>query len=162
MKIIFLDVDGVLNCRNSTSKCQCFIGIDADKVKRLRRIVEVTGAKIVLTSTWKLHWIRDLRYKDEQNELSNYLDRKLRRENLFISDKTTEDNLKHRGQGIYDYLSRHQVESWVVLDDEIFDDYEYYGVMSHLVKTSFYADNGGLQDEHVELAIGLLNTIQND
>ncbi len=162
MKVIFLDVDGVLNYRYSTSKCQGCIGIDSDKVKRLRRIVEATGAKIVLTSTWKMYWIRDPLLKDEQSESGNYLDRKLSRERLFILDKTTEDRLSKRGEGIYDYLRKHYVESWVVLDDEIFDDYEDYGIMPRLVKTSFYDDNGGLQDEHMELAIELLNTKQND
>ena len=163
MKVIFLDVDGVLNCQSSKSRCGAFIGIDADKVKRLRRIVEATGAKIILTSTWKLHWTRDPYLKDEQGESGNYLDRKLRRERLFIMDKTTrEKNLSHRGEGIYNYLQNHNVESWIVLDDEVFKDFEEYGIMPHLVKTSFYSDNGGIQDEHVKLAIALLNTEQND
>jgi hypothetical protein len=41
------------------------------------------------------------------------------------------------------------------LDDEIFPDYEEYGIMPHLVKTSFY--DGGLKEKHVELAIKILN-----
>jgi hypothetical protein len=163
MKVIFLDVDGVLNCIHSKSRCCGYIGIDNDKVKRLRKIVEATGAKIVLTSTWKLHWIRDLHLKDEQDESGNYLDRKLRRENLFIMDKTTEEkNIAHRGEGIYNYLQHHNVENWIVLDDDVFEDYEEYGVMPHLVETNFSLENGGIQDEHVELAIALLNTEQND
>lgn len=51
MKIIFLDVDGVLNCQNSKSNCYGIMGIDDDKVSRLRKIVECTDAKIVLIST---------------------------------------------------------------------------------------------------------------
>lgn len=52
------------------------------------------------------------------------------------------------------------MDSFIILDDEKFD-YADCGIISRLVKTSFYDDNGGLQDEHVELAIDLL-TEQND
>ena len=150
--------DGVLNCIESKSRCRGCIGIDDDKVERLKRIVEATGAKIVLTSTWKKDWIRDPSLKDEQNEYGNYLERKLRRENLFILDKTTDEkSLSDRGEGIFNYLRSHKVDQWIALDDEIFHDFEDYGVMDHLVKTSFYDENGGLQDEDVELATNLLN-----
>ena len=61
MKVIFLDIDGVLN----TS--QTFIGIhneyiekgirrieiDLNRLKLLKRIVDQTGAVIVLSSSWK-------------------------------------------------------------------------------------------------------------
>ena len=50
-KILFLDVDGVLN----TQSCR---GQDAIHPKLLRRLAEVvlfSGAKIVLSTTWRLH-----------------------------------------------------------------------------------------------------------
>jgi len=122
-------------------------------VKLLRRIIEATNAKIVLCSSWKANWSRN---KEEQNELSNYLDRKLRREELYIYDKTI-DQGSNRGEGIIKWLKNKNVESWAVLDDEIFPDYEKYGILKHLVKTSFYGENGGLQPEHVEQAINILN-----
>ena len=54
MKVIFLDIDGVLNNEYSKTRAPSgVIGIDGDKVKRLRKIVESTGAKLVLTSSWK-------------------------------------------------------------------------------------------------------------
>ena len=54
--VIFLDVDGVLNCKTSksyvtTEDGQVFTGIDKDKVKRLASIVAATGADIVLSSS---------------------------------------------------------------------------------------------------------------
>lgn len=39
----------------------------------------------------------------------------------------------------------------------MFDDYEQFGVMPHLVKTEFYQPNGGLQTEHIAMAIRMLN-----
>ena len=156
MKAIFLDVDGVLNCRTSQSRCRGMLGIDDDKVKRLRRIVEATGAKIVLTSTWRIGWEKV--YKEEQDECANYLDRKLGREGLRIIDKTHYSG-ECRGESIIRWIGKYPVgtvESFIMLDDEEFD-YAECGITSRLVKTSFYDDNGGLQDEHVELAIELLN-----
>ena len=86
MKIIFLDIDGVLNCEHSKSRCQNWIGIDNKRVKLLRKIVDEIGAKIVLISSWKRKWERF--DKDNQHEVGNYLDRKLKRERLYIMDKT--------------------------------------------------------------------------
>lgn len=155
MKIIFLDIDGVLNNQFSKSRCGYFIGIDKDKVKRLKEIFDATDAKIVLVSSWKVDWERV--DKDSQNIVGNYLDRKLKKERIRILDKTIDHEID-RGQGISDWISNHKVESWVVLDDEIFDDYEEMGVMPHLVKTVYSSENGGLQPEHVSKAIEILNT----
>lgn len=159
MKVIFLDVDGVLNCQSSKSRCGGFIGIDADKVKRLRIIVEATNARIVLCSSWKSGW--EKRYKEDQNELANYLDRKLKRERLQIIDKTTKANGSYRGEGIMRWIGEHNVDTFIILDDDDFD-YAECGISSRHIKTKFYDDNGGLQDRHVKLAIALLNTEQND
>lgn len=155
MKIIFLDIDGVLNCQKSQSKCGGLIGIDDKKVKVLRKIVESTNAKIVLCSSWKSGWEYN---KDDQMEHANYLDRKLKRENLYILDKTI-DKGSNRGEGIFNWLKNKNIEAWVVIDDEKFADYDEFGITDHLVKTSFYDDNGGLQEEHIDKAIDLLTII---
>ena len=158
MKLIFLDVDGVLNCRSSKSRCGAFIGIDNDKVKRLRTIVNETGAKIVLCSSWKSGWERV--DKEIQDREANYLDSKLKREGLHIIDKTYEPNgFMNRGDGIIRWIQNlpaGSVEEFIILDDEVFD-YSELGLLPHLVQTSFYADNGGITDEHAEWAIRLLN-----
>ena len=59
MKIIFLDVDGVLNSDkyiNYTSK-KNIDGIKADidvkTIELLKKALDITGAKIVLSSSWK-------------------------------------------------------------------------------------------------------------
>ena len=154
MKVIFLDVDGVLNCIYSKSRQGNYIGIDDIRVKRLKEIVDKTGAKIVLTSTWKFDW--EVTDKESMSEGGWYLDRKMKRQNLTILDKT-HDQGWNRGYGIKQYLDSHIVDSWVVLDDEIFTDYEKEGILPHLVKTEFYDENGGIQDDHVKKAIMLLN-----
>ena len=152
MKVIFLDVDGVLNSIDSEDRFHSWIGLDYSGIKLLKEIVDATGAEIVLVSTWKLSW--DKNNKSRQDSLGSYLDKRLADEGLAIIDKTG-GHINYRGSGIVDWLSEHTVESWIVLDDEIFEDYEECGIIPHLVKTSFY--DGGLKDSHVERAITLLN-----
>lgn len=154
MKVIFLDIDGVLNCQSSKSRCGGFIGIDNSKTKILRMIVEKSDAKIVLVSSWKSDWHR--RDKELQNIHGNYLDNKLKRQRLKVLDKT-KDHGGNRGEGIVEWIAKHpDVTAWVVLDDEIFKDYEERGIMPHLVKTDFDSDGGGLHEEHVSAALKIL------
>ena len=163
MKVIFLDVDGVLNTQFSESRCCGFIGIDDSKVKLLKEIVDATGAKIILSSSWRYGWERD---EESCDQLAIYMNKKLANRQLHILDKTKEymksddKNVKYcdRGSEIKEWLSRHpNIDKWVVLDDDIFDDYEREGIMPHLVKTSFYDDLGGLQRWSVDNAIKILN-----
>lgn len=151
MKVIFLDVDGVLNSNDTEDIFKGFIGLDYSGIKLLREVVDATSAEIVLVSSWKHRWYKDA--KDHQDNLANYLDQRLAEEGLKIIDKT--EGSSDRGTGIIDWMSKHDVESWAVLDDEIFKDYEECGILPHLVKTSFY--DGGLKDKHIELAIKILN-----
>ena len=53
MKLIFLDVDGVLNCAASFTRRGNPFPIDDNKVDLLAQIVEATGAELVLSSTWR-------------------------------------------------------------------------------------------------------------
>lgn len=151
MKIVFLDVDGILNSNDTEDVFKGFIGLDYSGIKLLREIIDATNAEIVLVSSWKHRWYKD--DKVRQDDLANYLDRRLAEEGLKIIDKT--EGTSDRGTGIIKWLSEHPAESWIVLDDEIFPDYDECGIMPHLVKTSFY--DGGLKEKHVEMAIKMLN-----
>jgi hypothetical protein len=54
MKVIFLDIDGVLNCQHYTNQIKTPNGfLDLDCVANLNKLVADTGAKIVLSSTWR-------------------------------------------------------------------------------------------------------------
>ena len=50
-KYLFLDVDGVLN----TTRSQSLYGLSKPCMRRLQLIVNDTGCKLVLSSTWRLH-----------------------------------------------------------------------------------------------------------
>ena len=57
MKALFLDFDGVLN----TEKYLALYGaegvvIDPARLELLKEIIDATGAKIVLSTSWREHW----------------------------------------------------------------------------------------------------------
>lgn len=156
MKTIFLDVDGVLNCDETEDTIGGYMGIEYCAVKMLKEIVDATDAQIVLCSSWKEDWYKD--EKEKQDRLANYLDKRLAEEGLTIVDKTV-DKVWNRGEGIINYLKEHpEITSWIILDDEIWEDYYKFNCLPYLVKTAWY--DGGLKEEHVIQAIKKLNTTE--
>ncbi len=154
-RYIFLDVDGVLNDAQSKVRSPLgYIGVDDDKINVLTEIVHLSGAQIVLSSTWKEKWYADPLMKEMQDKDACYLDNKLAEHGLTIVDKTL-DNGSDRGRGIVKWLSKHEHGGWIVLDDEMFPDFKRYGITAHLVRTSF-AD-GGLQHKHIKRALELFD-----
>lgn len=53
MKVIFLDIDGVLNCDRTPNPRKFPYVVDRKLLARFKRIVKRTGAKVVLSSTWR-------------------------------------------------------------------------------------------------------------
>jgi HAD domain in Swiss Army Knife RNA repair proteins len=53
MKVVFLDIDGVLNCNKTSNPRKLPYIVDRRLLKRLKRLLERTGAKVVLSSTWR-------------------------------------------------------------------------------------------------------------
>ena len=155
-RVIFLDVDGVLNTIKSTSRIHGIIGIDDDKVKKLSMIRDKTDSIVVLTSSWKIDWEKTV-YTEDLNSFGRYLVDKLKKYNIYIFDKTDEESSSKRGSGIREWIKScdFEIDSFVILDDELFD-YDECGLMPHVVKTSFYDDNGGLQEEHINRSIAIL------
>ena len=54
MKVIFLDIDGVLNCETTPNPRNFPYIVDKRLLRRLHRLVNRTGAKVVLTSSWRV------------------------------------------------------------------------------------------------------------
>ena len=156
MKVIFLDIDGVLNEEKSRSRCCGYKGIDDKKVEHLAKIVKVTGVEIVLISTWKDDWRKT--DKTHQGMMANYLDKKLKKQGLSVLDKTESVDKASgfhlsRGEGILQYFATHMVEKYVILDDYQFD-YDGCGLTENYVKPD--NKNGGLTEELAGKAIEVL------
>ena len=155
MKILMLDIDGVLNYEGCKDRIGWYCGIEDEKVELLKHIVDATDAKIVLSSTWRLG------YNNEGHRLEEafiYLKEKLSKYGLSIYSMTPQIGRgNYRGREIHQWLQAYdgKVDEWVVLDDEWFCDFNQYEIGAHLVQTSFYG--GGLTEEDAEEAIRILN-----
>ncbi len=158
MKIIFLDIDGVLNCKTSRSRCGKYVGIDDGKLSTIKRVADATGGKIVLVSTWKQSWQKLEKDKFKQDDLADYLDKKFKRHGLEVYDKTS-DSLNgmyfSRGESILDFIYRNKVTGYVILDDFQYD-YDGCGLTDNLVKTN---NATGLTPENAARAIKILNGV---
>lgn len=154
MKVLFLDIDGVMIGKESTvRRPNGGKGISDTKLKMLKQIVDRTGAEIVLISSWKKGWNED-ETKITDIDVLYLLDR-FKKYKLTILDKTNEGFWFHRGLGIHNWLCTHNdVTNWVVLDDEMFD-YSQYGIMEKLLQIE--ANEGGLQERYVERVISILS-----
>ena len=53
MKVIFLDIDGVLNCRKTPNPRKFPYVIDDELLARFTQLLQQTGASVVLSSTWR-------------------------------------------------------------------------------------------------------------
>lgn len=161
-KVIFLDIDGVLNWYHSKSHCGLYLGIDTIRIKRLAKIVEATGAAIVLTTTWKDFY--EIGAYKQSNRTGIYMNNKFRKTGLKIYDSAMDvAGWAKRGAAIKTWLDNHpEVKEFVILDDEIFNDYETYDYLPHMIKTMYRLEPGqdrfgGLTDYLVEKAIDILN-----
>jgi hypothetical protein len=54
MKVIFLDIDGVLNCDRTPNPRKFPYVVDKRLLARLKKLLKRTRAKVVLSSSWRL------------------------------------------------------------------------------------------------------------
>lgn len=148
-EVIFLDIDGVLNCCTTRNRHRGMIFVDDDKIELLSKIVDATDAKIVLTSTWRLGQL----HPDNACFLTDFIHLRdaLGQHSVFIADVT--QDLGNRGQEISEWIESHEIGNFVILDDEI-DMIENFPLCrNHIVETSFLE---GLTPELAEQAIEIL------
>ena len=117
-KVIFLDVDGVLNSNRSTEPT-----IAEDMVKRLAHIVEKTEASIVLSSSWRYEYVRHINPEpDYYDKDIDYLITILKKYGLKIADTTPLSYINganSRPYKIRTWLAgRANVKRFVILDDD--------------------------------------------
>lgn len=149
MKLIFLDFDGVLNSLPFlASEPGRMDRLDPAAVVRLNAIVARSGAKVVISSTWRLkRSLDELRARlSEVGFIGEIIDRtpELRERGLLYIPLAT------RSQEILMFIEglASPPESFVALDDADLDD-----IAQNHVKTDFAM---GLLDEHVEAALWIL------
>lgn len=154
MKYIFLDIDGVLNSEHSLGR------LDKVYFDKLERIIDETGAKIVISSSWRTDDVKST--IDEIIETSRYygcaFPSKILDNIVGVTPKIyvyvpKSPHLEHvqRGIEIKDFLDNHYWDSYVILDDDtdmIGEQFKYFVHVSSDI---------GLSNDNVEQAIKLLN-----
>lgn len=144
MKVVFLDFDGVLNSERYVRNCGEYgVVIDPSRMQLLKQIIEATGAKIVLSTSWREHWTKT---GTQINDIFEAYE-------LEIFDKTPKLGGR-REKEIEAWLNEFpNVENFVVLDDRFL--YAEF-LKGHFVKTANYLE--GLDEENVDLAIQILKS----
>lgn len=157
IKVIFLDVDGVLNSVFSRDNDEIAENWMENEVSnwhliRLKRIVEETGAKLVLSSSWRLGHPIIAGTKVCKDALVQVLIDKLDVFGLEIMDCTPVLDGKWRGTEIAEWLKVHsEVEKFVILDD----DTDFLPEQQKFFVRTTYSN--GLTDELADKAIEILN-----
>lgn len=139
MTVIFLDFDGVMTTRKTR-----YDNFDPECTKRLQEILDKTGAKIVVSSTWRIN--KDLVFL-----------KKLFEEWGINPDDviglTPRFSGKGRGTEITAWLDKNLVDNYIVIDDDSFD------IPPHLERLVHTKTDIGLQDVDRDLAITKLGKI---
>lgn len=180
MKIIFLDIDGVLNvevyitafweiCKriNLSRPESTSLRMDAMRdeygnlfcplaCRRLAWVTEITGAKIVISSTWRMNGLSEMQEMWKHRELPG--------EVIDVTPihrtRRTNDNLSfsercERGNEIKEWLSKHpEVESYVIFDD---DNDMLPEQMDNFIQTD---EVYGITLKDAERAINILNNLK--
>ena len=138
MKVIFLDIDGVLNV-NGCEQRDDGPNMDECRLELVKELADKSGAKVVLISTWRRMW-----------EPGCDFDNRFREAGITIFDVTP--FLLIRRVEISRWLKAHpEVDGYVILDDgvDMWDELE-----PHVVNTD--PEVYGLQPEHIEKALKVL------
>lgn len=155
MKVIFLDIDGVVNCWDTKERAPSkVIGVEQRLISHIKEIVDATGAKLVLSSTWRKDWAFDLLDGVDWH----YLRDEFAKQDLYFMDYTPSRRDSHRGEEIKEWLesTEYDIESYVVIDDEMFDIWDLHE--GHMVQTSY---STGIKPGAVKMAIEILSKQHN-
>lgn len=149
LRIVFLDFDGVITWPGSKWN------VDSKKVAKLEEILKATGAKIVISSSWRVGCKNG---DDFVNKMFTSWRANVSREDkdsLFIKSiiDVTDSRGSARGNEIQRWLDKHEdeVESYVILDD---DNDMLEEQLFNFVQTDCYY---GMSERTVALAIQVLN-----
>lgn len=144
-KILFLDIDGVLNSAHVLDTQKRGDAIDRDMVSRINHIIDATGCKIVISSTWRLY--------HSLFAINKRLTSEGMHDNLIIGKTPRLDaHYYNRADEILRWLKDNDdVTQYIAIDDSAG---EFDKIRDHLVATTW---KDGLQDIHVTEAINKLN-----
>lgn len=166
MRIVFLDIDNVLNV-NPIERDEWGALFKQHFVNNLRKLLEVTGAKIIISSSWKDSGLKELRRMWEARNLPGeildvtpYSNTKYLKIARDYDENSFEETLNSpRGVEIYWSLKQYpSITQYVILDD--IDDM-LYCQRNNFIQTANLSCNDaingyGLTNKCTQLAIDVL------
>ena len=163
-KVLFLDIDGVLNTKwwytqmdRNSPRDQYGYAFDPKAVANLKRIVEETGANIVISSSWKSFGFSELEemWTDRglPGKLIGVTPNSVSDELLLEADIDSIELFHIRGEEIKEWLTKHgkNVSNYAIIDDM---DNMLSEQHSHFVHTN---PEVGITEEDAEKAIAIIN-----
>ena len=163
-RIIFLDIDGVLNTKwwysqmnGNTPKDKYGYTFDPRSVANLKKILDETGAEIVISSSWKSFGLSELEEMWQDRGLPGKLigttPNSVSDEMLLNADLDHMEIFSIRGMEIKEWLDKHgkKVSHYVIIDDM---DNFLPEQKSHFVQTD---PEVGITEEDANMAIKILN-----
>ena len=158
-KWIFLDIDFVLNSRDwnrfyrdNDFKYNPDVDPDIDfrAVERINKLVEITGAEIILSSSWRFYLLETANRLSHSGLKYNIKDIIKGEECIYHEDWP---DVKHptRSDLIADFIEENPCENYVILDDidDMTDEQQ-----PHFIKTN---QEYGFTDTDLEKAIRILS-----
>lgn len=181
MKIIFLDIDGVLNCesayRNGECQYQEWIWEDGRKdhyqrfcvrsKELLNKLIDETGAKIVISSTWRHSGIEFMKKVWKMEEMSGEIigiTPSLRTKGLhiprgmeiayYLNNDLLFQHINWDEVIQQEYMDKAGVENYIIIDD---DSDMLYGQRNHFVHVLPSPRNkDGFNQHYYEIAKSML------
>ena len=130
IKVIFLDIDGVLNTKwwytqmdRNTPKDKYGYAFDPNAVANLKMILDETGADIVISSSWKSFGFSELeemwQYRGLPGKLIGITPNSVSDEMLLNADLDHMELFSIRGMEIKEWLTKHgkRVSHYAIIDD---------------------------------------------
>lgn len=177
MKILFLDIDGVLNHEKAYEKGECqfiangetrYEAFSLSSKKLLNDLIKETGVKIVVSSTWRskgLKWLKEVWEKEKMlGEIIGITPRIMTRDGksvprgVEIDEWLLKNNYRHINWSVeeqYRYMLKSGIDSYVILDD---DSDMLYNQRNHFVHVMHDPNNkAGFNLECKNRALAILN-----
>ena len=132
MKLLFLDIDGVMTTDEGTINNQKLYSFSSSCVEALNKILSTNNVRIILTSSWRTVF-------DVEKQCRIFKENGVKQ---LPMGQTKDLGYKHRNLEIKSYIENRKVESFVILDDMYLEGFDDNFVLIDLRK--------GLSEENVE------------